>query len=120
MRKKILQTTGNRGVDIILDVRQVNLYHDTKLLANNGRVIVIGSRGEVTINPRQLAALRFVVSRSGALHRRKRRTSTPGSLQASKTALCAPLLARNCHSPKARAHKEILKPGWAGKIVLVC
>ena len=35
-----------RGVDIILEMlANVNLSHDTKLLANNGRVIVIGSRG---------------------------------------------------------------------------
>jgi len=36
----------------------VNLANDTKLLANNGRVIVIGSRGEVTINPRELMGWR--------------------------------------------------------------
>ena len=49
---EILQGTGNRGVDIILEMlANVNLANDTKLLANNGRVIVIGSRGEVTINP---------------------------------------------------------------------
>jgi hypothetical protein len=28
---------------------------------------------------------------------------TPGSLQVSKAALCVPLLARNCHSPRQRA-----------------
>src|SRR6202008_2232950 len=53
----ILQATGNRGVDIILEMlANVNLAYDTKLLANNGRVIVIGNRGEVTINPRELMA----------------------------------------------------------------
>jgi NADPH:quinone reductase-like Zn-dependent oxidoreductase len=36
----------------------VNLSNGTKLLANNGRVIVIGSRGEVTINPRELMGRR--------------------------------------------------------------
>jgi NADPH:quinone reductase len=41
---EILQATGNRGVDIILEMlANVNLSHDTKLLANNGRIIVIGS-----------------------------------------------------------------------------
>ena len=54
-QEKILQSTDNRGVDIILEMlANVNLSHDTKLLSNNGRVIVIGSRGEVTINPREL------------------------------------------------------------------
>ena len=52
---EILQATGNRGVDIVLEMlANVNLSDYTKLLANNGRVIVIGSRGEVTINPREL------------------------------------------------------------------
>src|SRR5262249_43882855 len=54
-QEEILQATDNRGVDIILEMlANVNLSDDTKLLANNGRVIVIGSRGEVTINPREL------------------------------------------------------------------
>jgi NADPH:quinone reductase len=44
-------------VDIILEMlANVNLSHDTKLLVNNGRVI--GSRGEVTINPRELMGRR--------------------------------------------------------------
>ena len=51
-QEEILQATNNRGVDIILEMlANVNLSYDTKLLANNGRVIVIGSRGEGTINP---------------------------------------------------------------------
>jgi hypothetical protein len=46
-------------VDIILEMlANVNLSNDTKLLASNGRVIVISSRGEVTINPRELMARR--------------------------------------------------------------
>ena len=101
-QEEILQATDNRGVDIILEMlANVNLSNDTKLLANNGRVIVIGSRGEVTINPRELmgAALRFARSRSGPLQRPKRRTSTPGCLRASKTVPCDLLLARNCCSP---------------------
>ena len=58
-QEEILQATGNRGVDIILEMlANVNLSQDTKLLANNGRIVVIGSRGEVTINPRELMARR--------------------------------------------------------------
>jgi NADPH:quinone reductase-like Zn-dependent oxidoreductase len=41
-QEEILQATGNRGVDIILEMlANVNLFYDTKLLANNGCVIVI-------------------------------------------------------------------------------
>jgi NADPH:quinone reductase len=44
-QEEILQSTSNCGVDIILEMLgNINLSYDTKLLANNGRVIVIGSR----------------------------------------------------------------------------
>jgi NADPH:quinone reductase-like Zn-dependent oxidoreductase len=104
-QEEILQTTDNRGVDIILEMlANVNLSHDTKLLASNGRVIVIGSRGEVTINPRELmgAALRFARSRSGPLQRPKKRTSTPACLRASKTVPCGPCkpVADGCPAPR--------------------
>ena len=84
-QEEILQATGNRGVDIILEMlANVNLPYDTKLLANNGRVIVIGSRGEVTINPRELMSRRFD-SRVHALgHHSDRRGRHP------RRALCRP------------------------------
>src|SRR5262245_22939331 len=54
-QEEILKATGNRGVDIILEMlANVNLAYDTKLLAKDGRVIVIGNRGYVTINAREL------------------------------------------------------------------
>src|ERR1700758_4383194 len=56
---EIMKATGGRGVDIILEMlANVNLATDLKLLAVNGRVIIIGNRGEITINPRDLMARR--------------------------------------------------------------
>ena len=50
-QEEILQATGDRGVDIILEMlANVNLSQARDFLANSGRVVVIGSRGEVTIN----------------------------------------------------------------------
>ena len=58
-QEEILKATGGRGVDMILEMlANVNLPHDTKLLAEDGRVIVIGNRGEATINARELMARR--------------------------------------------------------------
>src|ERR1044072_6787478 len=46
--------TGGRGVDVILEMlANVNLYRDLGVLAKGGRVVVVGSRGTVEINPRQ-------------------------------------------------------------------
>jgi NADPH:quinone reductase len=120
---EIMKTTGGRGVDVILEMlANVNLAHDLKMLAQYGRVIIIGNRGEVTINARD-----FMARRSSA------RGFTLWALTESETvevhaALYAgmengtlrPVIAKRIPlAEAARAHKEILEPGAAGKIVLI-
>jgi NADPH2:quinone reductase len=54
-QKQILYLTNGCGVDVILEMlANVNLAHDLKLLAHGGRVVVVGSRGNVEISPREL------------------------------------------------------------------
>ena len=123
-QEEVLKATGNRGVDIILEkLANVNLAHDTELLAKDGRIIVIGSRGEVTINPREL------MIRRGSI----RAFTLPDITQGDKADIQAGLIAGLENgtlrpvvgselplAEAARAHKEILEPGAGGKIVLVC
>jgi NADPH2:quinone reductase len=121
---EILEGTANRGADIILEMlANVNLSSDTKLLAKNGRVIVIGSRGEVTINPREL------MSRRASIRGFTLWAITPGEEAEIHAALFAglengtlcPIVGKELPlADAARAHKEILEPGSAGKMVLVC
>lgn len=62
-QQQITKATSGRGINVILEMlANVNLGHDLKLLAIDGRVVVIGSRGDVTITPRDLMA------RRGAVH----------------------------------------------------
>ena len=121
---EILEATGNRGVDIILEMlANVNLSHDTKLLANNGRVIVIGNRGEVTINPRELMGRRASIrgftlwgitpTEEADIH--------AGIFAGLENGTLRPVIGKELPLADAsRAHKEILEPGSAGKIVLIC
>src|SRR5713226_7711983 len=58
-QEEIMKAAGGRGVDIVLEMlANVNLSTDLKLLAKNGRVIIIGNRGEIGINPRDLMSRR--------------------------------------------------------------
>jgi len=123
-QEEILQATDHRGVGIILEMlANVNLPYDTKLLANNGRVIVIGSRGEVTINPRELMARRasiraftlwgITAAEEADIH--------AGLFAGLENGTLRPIVGKVLPlAEAARAHKEILEPGSAGKIVLVC
>src|SRR5581483_3165929 len=49
----VMKLTEGRGVDLVLEMlANVNLGKDLTLLARGGRVVVIGSRGTVEIDPR--------------------------------------------------------------------
>lgn len=51
--KEVMTATGGKGVDVILEMlANVNLATDLTLLAKFGRVIVIGSRGKIELDPR--------------------------------------------------------------------
>jgi NADPH2:quinone reductase len=53
--QQVLSLTDGRGVDVILEMlANVNLGNDLTVLAPGGRVVVIGSRGPVEVNPRDL------------------------------------------------------------------
>ena len=123
-QEEILRATGKRGVDIILEMlANVNLSADTKLLANHGRVIVIGNRGEVTINPRELMARRASIraftlwgitpTEEADIH--------AGLIAGLENGTLRPVVGKELPlAEAARAHKEILEPGAAGKLVLIC
>eukprot|EP00794_Sanderia_malayensis_P018149 gene18149-19959_t len=60
---EIMRATSDKGVDIILEMlANVNLGKDLQLLAKNGRIGVVGSRGTVEINPRD------AMSREASIH----------------------------------------------------
>ena len=50
---ELMKLTGGRGYDLILEMlANKNLANDLGLLAKKGRVVVIGNRGTIEINPR--------------------------------------------------------------------
>jgi len=122
-REQILKTTGGLGVNLILEMlANVNLGHDLKLLATHGRVIVIGSRGDVTISPRD------IMSRQGSilafavwgLTEAEEKEIHAGILAGLENGTLRPVIGKEIPLSEApRAHKEILQPGAYGKIVLV-
>lgn len=101
----------------------MNLSYDTKLLANNGRIIVIGSRGEVAINPRELMARRASIRAFTlwAITAAEEADIHAGLLAGFENGTLRPVVGKEMPlAEAARAHKEILEPGSVGKIVLIC
>jgi len=100
----------------------VNLAKDLKLLATNGRVIIIGNRGEITINPRELMLRRGSIRAFTlwALTAQETKEIYAGLNAGLSNRTLRPVVAKEIPlAEAARAHKEILEPGSAGKIVLI-
>jgi NADPH2:quinone reductase len=121
--EEIMMATGGRGSDIILEMlANVNLSADLKLLATNGRVIIIGNRGEISINPRDLMSRR--ASARGftlwAITPAEETQIHAGLIAGLESGTLRPVVGKELPLAEAtRAHKEVLEPGAAGKIVLV-
>ncbi len=121
--EEILKVTGGRGLHVILEMlANVNLATDLKLLAPRGRVIVIGNRGEITINPRELMARRASVrgftlwaateAESVEIHAAIAAGLENGTLR--------PIVGKELPLKDApAAHQQVMAPGAYGKIVLV-
>jgi NADPH2:quinone reductase len=120
---EIMKATGGRGVDIVLEMlANVNLANDMKLLSTNGRVIVIGNRGEVTINPRDLMSRRGSIRgfTLWALTASEEADIHAGIIAGLENGTLRPVVGKELPlAEAARAHIEILEPGAAGKIVLI-
>jgi NADPH2:quinone reductase len=118
----IIDATGARGVPLILEmVSHINLGHDLQLLAKHGRVVVIGSRGPIEINPRD------TMTRDADIRGMTLMNATEPELLAIHAALFAGLENRSLSpvigkelplAEAATAHKLVLESGAYGKIVL--
>jgi NADPH2:quinone reductase len=121
--EEILALTKGRGVDVVLEMlANVNLAKDLTLLALRGRVVVIGNRGNIEINPR--AAMQRDASILGMVLP----NATKEELVGIHAALAAglengtlnPIVGREMPLAEAPlAHRLVLEPGAYGKIVLV-
>jgi len=120
--EQIMKATGGHGVDVIVEMlANVNLGKDLTILAKTGRVVIIGSRGPVQINPRD-------TMQSDADVRGMILPNTPPAQLASIHAALVAGLEDGTLRPvigkefplveAAQAHRAVMEPGAIGKIVL--
>jgi NADPH2:quinone reductase len=121
--EQILKVTSGQGVDLILEMlANVNLAKDLKLLAFQGRVVVIGSRGDVTITPRDLMTRRASIHSFTlwGITEAEDKEIHAGIVAGLEDGTLRPIVGKELPlAEAARAHKEVMEPGAFGKIVLV-
>lgn len=121
--QQLTPITNGRGVDVILEMlANVNLAKDLGVLARHGRVVVIGSRGAIEINPRD------TMSRDADIRGMAVFNASEQELRGVYMAITAglekaflrPIIGKTLPLSDAPvAHEQVLQPGRYGKIVLI-
>jgi len=111
------------GVDIIIEMlANENLDRDLQALAFKGRVVVVGNRGRIEIDPR------MTMTGETSILGMSLWNLSPEGLAAVHAALAPGLADGSLHpvvgrtlplSEAARAHEAVLEPGAHGKILLI-
>ena len=121
--KDIVAKTGGRGVDLVIEMlANVNLVRDLDLIAKRGRIVIVGNRGALELNPRA------IMGKDATIVGFTNFNVLPGELATAHAAIVAGM-ERSGYKPQVgkelpledapRAHEDVLKPGAYGKIVLI-
>jgi len=121
--KEITARTEGRGVDVIVEnLANVNLQKDLDVVARLGRIVVVGNRGTIEINPRgtmtkDVTITGFVLWNATPAEKASIHAALGAGL-ANRT--LSPVIGQEIALKDApRAHQAVLEPGAYGKIVLV-
>ncbi|MRR58409.1 MAG: NADPH:quinone reductase, partial [Deltaproteobacteria bacterium] len=117
------EVTCHRGVDVILEMlANVNLDQDLLALATGGRVVVIGSRGRVEIDPRyamarEAAILGMVLFNAGEKEQGSMHAAIVAGLE---NGSLRPVVSTELPlAEAAAAHHAVIEASTFGKIVLI-
>jgi NADPH2:quinone reductase len=123
MPAQLAAANHGHGVNLILEMlANVNLQKDLTMLAQGGRVVVIGSRGPIEINPRDTMA------RDADIRGMMLGHASPAELGAIHAALAAGLESGTLRpvvgqefplAEAAQAHRAVMESQARGKIVLL-
>ncbi|HEX9079852.1 MAG TPA: NADPH:quinone reductase, partial [Desulfuromonadaceae bacterium] len=117
------EMTCGQGIDIILEMlANVNLARDLQVLAKGGRVVVVGSRGKVEIDPRDAMMREATILGMTMFNATTRELASMHAAFGAGLAngTLRPVVSRELPlAEAARAHHDVMEASTLGKIVLI-
>ncbi|XP_051991041.1 quinone oxidoreductase [Xyrauchen texanus] len=121
--EKIKEATDGQGVNVIIEmVSNINLSNDLQLLDFGGRVIIVGSRGPIEINPRDIMIKESSIIGVALFYATKEETSECAAalFAGMEAGWLKPFVGPEYTLDKAsQAHEDIINSsGASGKMIL--
>lgn len=121
---QIKNATSGQGVNVIIEMlSNVNLSNDLQLLDFGGRVIIVGSRGPIEINPRDTMMKETSIIGVALYNATNKETSECAAalFAGMETGWLKPVIGPEYTLDKAsQAHEDIINsPGASGKMILI-
>ena len=120
--QQVTDFTGGKGVDLILEMlANVNLDRDLDMLAPRGRVVVIGNRGRIEIDPRKTMGKDADIRGMTLLNASREELAGihAGLVAGLEQGTLKPVIGREMKlEDAAKAHVAVMESGAHGKIVL--
>jgi NADPH2:quinone reductase len=121
--QRIPALTGGRGIDVVLEMlANVNLDRDLDVIAPRGRVVVIGNRGRIEIDPRKIMGKDGIVRGMTLFNttREEFHEIHAGLVAGLENGTLNPVIGKELPmTDAAKAHVAVMEPGAFGKIVLI-
>jgi len=120
---QVTELTGGKGADVIIEMlANVNLDRDLDVLALRGRLVIVGNRGRIEIDPRK------IMGKEGAVLGMTGFNTTPEEFRemhaglggALATGALKPVIGREMKlEDAAQAHAAVMESGAYGKLVMI-
>ncbi|MDN6161446.1 MAG: NADPH:quinone reductase [Atopostipes sp.] len=119
----LMKITDGKGPDVIIEMlANVNLEVDTQVIADTGRIVVVGNRGTIEIDPRNLMGTEALVTavNVGKMPKKDKKEALLGIFEFLRKGQMEPLVGKKFTLEEATAaHKHMMEDPGNGRTLLV-
>lgn len=122
-KDELINLTDGKGPDLIIEMlANKNLEIDSQIIAENGRIVVVGNRGKIEIDPRNLMGTEAVITavNVGKISKEEKNKAIDDILEQLKTGDIKVLLGEEFSLAEAKkAHQHMMENSGDGRTTFI-